>query len=75
MLNERNRLRVGVASVVRRSEGEGWITPVGQWSLLESFGGRVDFLILRSNLWQQERTVLPDWGPGWGGHLSVDRVR
>jgi hypothetical protein len=44
-------------------------------SLLESFGRRVDFLILGTDLWQQQWPMLTDGRPGWSGYLSVDGVR
>ena len=69
LLDEGDGLRVSVASSVGWSEAAGRREAGG---LLESLRRGVDLLILRTDLWQQERTMLSDGRPGRRGQLSVD---
>lgn len=59
MCHERDGLWVGVASGVRRFEGS--LASLGHRRLLESLGRRLDLLILRTDLGQQQRAMLSDW--------------
>ena len=73
---ERDGLGVGVAPLVGGSEDS--IVGVGgsfHGSLLESLGRRMDLLILRTDLGQQQWPVLTNGRPGRSGQLSVDGVR
>jgi len=73
---ERDGLGVGVASLMRGSEDSiGRVGGSFHGSLLESLGRRMDLLILRADLGQQQRPMLTDWRPGRSGQLSVDGVR
>lgn len=59
MCHERDGLWVGVASGVRGSEGSS--PSLGHGRFLESLGRRLDLLILRADLGQQQGAMLSDW--------------
>jgi hypothetical protein len=73
---ERNRLGIGIAPLVGGSEGSvGGVGGSLHGSPLESLGRRMDLLILRTDLGQQQWPMLTDGRPGRSGQLSVDGVR
>ena len=76
MLGERECLGDCVAPAVQRSEGGSLgFGCMRQWRLLESLGWGMNLLILATNLWQQQRSMLSNKGPGWRDQLSVDGFR
>ena len=57
LLHESYGFGVGVASRVRWAEAR---SGRKTGCLLEALGWRVDFLVLRTDLWEQERSMLSD---------------